>query len=200
MTAEGCRLFYKHRLLQMFVNLLHLFFWVENNRKNKVYIHADKCICTQPERQSPHTLLRGGGIAVHKWQHHSPFLLQGVPIKPFSLHSPGWSWLMPHYRENLCLKHFQRLLLKFLSSHVLQPTKPSCYSSHVEAVLETLKPVKVIEMNHSIFQGVMNLRQDILQSSWLLNTTISVHAWGIQHSCINWKPRLLAVYEIKLSV
>lgn len=142
-----------------------------------MYIHTDERLRTQPERETllP-PLLWGGGIAVHKLQRHTPLPPPRNTYKTFLIAFTKMKLTYATLLAKLMLETLSKVSFKasFLP-HVLQTTKPSRYNSHGEAVVETLKPVKVIQMNYSVFQGVMNLRQDILQS-WLLNATISAYA------------------------
>lgn len=176
-----------------------VFFWANNHQNWRVvYTYRQMHTYVAWGRYPPHTLFWRGCIAVLKWQKPHSLPLPCSAYKTFLLSLTKMKQTYATLQEK-GLKDFWRVPLKGLYSPCSASCRPSCCSSHVEAVTEMFKPVEIIQMNYSVFQGVMNWRQDI---SWslLLNTTIWAYAWCVHPSHVNWKPGLLTPCEIKLPV
>lgn len=194
MTAEGSVLFDKHCLLQFF------FFFEPTTIKTElrvVYTYRQMHMYVAWGRYPPHTLFWRGCIAIHKWQKPHSLPLPCSARKTFLLSLNKMKLTYATLQEK-GLKDFWRLPLKVLYSPCSASCRPSCCSSHVEAVTEMFKSVKVIQMNYSVVQGVTNWRQD--SSGSLLLNTIWTYAWCVHPSHVNWKPGQLTPWEIKLPV
>lgn len=143
MTAEGCRLLYKHHLLQMFMILLHLFSELKTIIKIKcMYLQTDVYIHSLRDMVLSH-------IIVGRWHSCSQMATTSLFLPPpkrtyrtFLLALTKVTYMTLQGKHRLETLSKASFTCPFFP-HVLQPTKPTDCSSSVEAVIEMLKPVKV---------------------------------------------------------